>query len=181
MFIAQAAGSALALLAPFPARAADTIKAVRAWPAQDYTRLTIESPSALKYEMQILKGPDRLVLDLENVDYNGLQQELTGKLQADDPYIIGVRAGRFKANVVRIVLDLKTEVKPQIFQLRPVGEYEHRLVVDVYPINPPDPLIALLQKQDRQPSESATPAPESGPAPQQSPQAARPDAKTPSQ
>jgi len=47
---------------------------------------------------------------------------------------------------VRVVLDLKTEVKPQIFTLAPIGEYGHRLVLDIYPTQPPDPILALLQK-----------------------------------
>jgi N-acetylmuramoyl-L-alanine amidase len=42
-------------------------------------------------------------------------------------------------------MELKTKVKPQVFALPPVGEYGHRLVLDVYPVNPPDPLMALLE------------------------------------
>jgi N-acetylmuramoyl-L-alanine amidase len=53
--------------------------------------------------------------------------------------------GRFKPGVVRVVLDLKTEVKPQLFNLKPVAEYGHRLVLDIFPTHPVDPLLALLQ------------------------------------
>ena len=52
---------------------------------------------------------------------------------------------RFRPGIVRIVLDLKDEVQPQIFALTPVGEYGHRLVLDLYPLTPPDPLMALLE------------------------------------
>jgi len=48
--------------------------------------------------------------------------------------------------VVRLVLDLKSEIKPQLFSLKPVGEYGHRLVLDVYPAQPVDPLMALLEQ-----------------------------------
>jgi N-acetylmuramoyl-L-alanine amidase len=48
--------------------------------------------------------------------------------------------------VVRLVLDLKAQVKPQLFSLLPVGEYGHRLVLDVYPLVPIDPLMALAQQ-----------------------------------
>jgi len=63
---------------------------------------------------------------------------------ANDPYIQAVRVGINRPNVVRIVFDLKTEVKPSVFPLAPVGEYKHRLVLDIYPKNPADPLLALL-------------------------------------
>ena len=52
---------------------------------------------------------------------------------------------RPKPGVIRVVLDLKTDVKPQMFNLKPVAEYGHRLVLDVYPLQPVDPIIALLQ------------------------------------
>jgi N-acetylmuramoyl-L-alanine amidase len=45
---------------------------------------------------------------------------------------------------VRVVFDLKTEVKPSVFPLAPVGEYRNRLVLDIYPAKPADPLLALL-------------------------------------
>jgi N-acetylmuramoyl-L-alanine amidase len=46
---------------------------------------------------------------------------------------------------VRLVLDLKAEVKPQLFNLKPVADYGHRLVLDIFPTQPVDPIIALLQ------------------------------------
>src|SRR5206468_8847191 len=77
--------------------------------------------------------------------------------------------GRFKPGVVRVVLDLKSEVKPQIFTLAPIGEYGHRLVLDIYPIEPLDPIVALLQKRELKtaPGISGTPdeqKPEAGPS-----------------
>jgi N-acetylmuramoyl-L-alanine amidase len=72
--------------------------------------------------------------------------ELQGKLAADDPYIKGLRVARNRPGVVRVVLDLKTEVKPQLFTLPPIAEYGHRLVLDIYPEVPVDPLAALLEE-----------------------------------
>jgi N-acetylmuramoyl-L-alanine amidase len=126
------------------ARAADGIRAVRIWPAQDYTRLTLETRDVVKYSLLTVKNPERLVLDIEDIELSGLQTELSGKLLSNDPYIAGMRAGRFKPGVVRVVLDLKSEVKPQIFTLKPVGDYGHRLVLDLYPATPTDPLAALM-------------------------------------
>jgi N-acetylmuramoyl-L-alanine amidase len=130
------------------ARSAEPVRAVRIWPARDYTRLTLETASPVRYHLLRLKNPERLVLDLEDIELAGLQQALAGKVLPNDPYIGTVRAGRFKPEIVRLVLDLKEAVKPQIFMLAPVGEYGHRLVLDLYPIEPVDPLMALLQKQE---------------------------------
>jgi len=130
------------------AGAAERIAAMRVWPAQDYTRITIESDRPLRHELLLVKNPDRLVLDLDGVDFDSVQREISGKILPSDPYIGQMRAGRYKPGVVRLVLDLKTEVRPQIFMLKPVGDYGHRLVLDVYPLVPVDPLMALLQKPE---------------------------------
>ena len=130
------------------AAAADRVSAVRIWPAQEYTRITIEADRPIRHELLLVKNPARLVLDLQDVDIASVQQEIAGKVLPNDPYIGQMRAGRYKPGVVRLVLDLKTEVTPQIFMLKPVGEYGHRLVLDVYPLVPADPLMALLQKPE---------------------------------
>ena len=135
-------------LAASSAGAAERIAAVRVWPAQDYTRITIEADHPIRHELLLVKNPDRLVLDLEDVDFASVQREIADKILPSDPYIGQMRAGRYKPGVVRLVLDLKTEVRPQIFMLKPVGDYGHRLVLDVYPLAPVDPLMALLQKPE---------------------------------
>ena len=167
---------ALALLAfAGSAAAADRIGAVRVWPAQDYTRITIESDKPIRHELLLVKHPERLVLDLEDVDLPSVQQEIGGKVLPDDPYIGQMRAGRYKPGVVRLVLDLKTEVKPQIFMLKPVGEYGHRLVLDVYPLVALDPLMALLQKSE---SRAVPDGPGTETAPPAPPEVPRADART---
>jgi N-acetylmuramoyl-L-alanine amidase len=121
---------------------------VRVWPSQDYTRVTLESGAELRYQLTSVKNPERLALDLEGVDFPSLADQLTGKVAPDDPQVAGIRAGRFKPGTVRVVIDLKSEVKPQVFTLRPIGEYGHRLVIDLYPLVPADPLLALLQEKE---------------------------------
>lgn len=152
-----------ALLASGLALAADTltekVRAVRVWPAPEYTRVTLESAAPLQHQLITIKGPERLVLDLEGVDFPSAQQAFTGKLSDNDPYIGNLRVGRFKPGVVRVVLDLKTEVKPQIFTLAPIGEYGHRLVLDIYPTHPVDPILALLQKPELKMEQSLGPSP----------------------
>jgi N-acetylmuramoyl-L-alanine amidase len=134
------------LLAAEPS--SESVRAIRVWPAQDYTRVTVESGQALKHTLLRVRNPERLVLDLEDVDLQSVQQGFSDKISTSDPYIANLRVGRFKPGVVRVVLDLKGEVKPQIFTLAPIGEYGHRLVLDIYPIEPLDPILALLQKRE---------------------------------
>ncbi|MEK7811841.1 MAG: N-acetylmuramoyl-L-alanine amidase, partial [Pseudomonadota bacterium] len=125
-----------------------SISSARVWPAQDYTRLTLESKQPIRYNLFTIKNPHRLVIDLNDVAINPVLTELAGKIGNDDPNIQSVRIGRFKPGVVRLVLDLKAEVKPQLFSLKPVGEYGHRLVVDVYPLIAYDPLMALALQSE---------------------------------
>jgi N-acetylmuramoyl-L-alanine amidase len=136
------------------AHSAEPLRAVRVWPAPEYTRFTIESRNPLRHTLTSVKNPERLVLDLEDVDFASVQRELGDKLLQDDPYIAGVRSARYKPGVVRLVLDLKAEVRPQIFLLKPVGEYGHRLVLDLYPLVPVDPLLALLENPAQVPTQA---------------------------
>lgn len=152
--ILRFAGASLTLLiAPVAWGAAPTLLAVRVWPAADYTRVTLEYPAELgqppKFSHLMLKDPDRLVVDLEGVEFGSVLQSLPGKISEADPQIRLIRAGRFKPDVVRIVIELKGEVRPQVFTLKPVGEYGHRLVLDLYPSELPDPLLTLLEKHGR--------------------------------
>ena len=148
------AGASLVLLVSPIGRAAvdrnPSILAVRVWPAADYTRVTIECSSSLKYSHFTIKNPDRLVVDLEGIEFSSVLESLSNKIAPDDPNIKLLRAGRFKPGVVRLVMELKNEVKPQVFELPPVGEYGHRLVLDVYPLEAPDPLLQLLAKNEAQ-------------------------------
>ncbi len=143
------------------------IKSARIWPAQDYTRITLESKQAIRYNLFNIKNPERLVIDLEDVAINAALNEMVSKIGDDDPYIKSVRVGRFKPGVVRLVLDLKSEAKPQMFSLKPVGAYGHRLVLDVYPLVAIDPLMALAQQSENRLAESeptsTTPLTESPP------------------
>src|SRR3954471_12514518 len=135
------------------------VVASRIWPARDYTRLTIESKTALKYEVFAVKDPDRLVLDLET-EVTPALAELDGKVAADDPYIRGLRVARNRPGVVRVVLDLKAEVKPQAFTLSPIAEYGHRLVLDIHPLVAADPLAELIAQGAAKPDVPAAATPE---------------------
>lgn len=121
---------------------------VRLWPAEDYTRITLEHDGPLKYKYFLLDNPTRMVLDLLDLRLDKTLKNLTEKLQTNDPYVQKVRVGQFDDKTVRIVFDLKTEVKPELFLIDPVAEYKTRFVLDFYPKHPKDPLIALLNQGD---------------------------------
>ena len=124
------------------------ILAVRVWPAADYTRVAIEHNTQLKFSHFTIRNPDRLVVDLEGIEFNSVLEGMANKISPDDPNIKLLRAGRFKPGVVRLVMELKNEVRPQVFVLPPAGEYGHRLVLDVYPMEQPDPLLQFLQNNE---------------------------------
>lgn len=157
------AGAALLCsVVPMGAWAADvpSILAVRVWPASDYTRVTLELDQPVRFSHFLVENPDRLVVDIEGIEFNKVLESLSGKISADDPYIKLIRAGRNKPGVVRLVMELKTRIAPQVFTLKPIGEYGHRLVLDVYPESPVDPLLALLEKHDAAKSAPAQPEPQ---------------------
>ncbi|MFN3593692.1 MAG: N-acetylmuramoyl-L-alanine amidase [Thiobacillaceae bacterium] len=108
------------------------VKASRVWPSPEYSRITLELSDVLNFRYFQLKNPERFVLDLEGAEPEALA-DLAGKITAQDAFIDGVRVARNRPGVTRIVIDLKTEVRPQVFTLRPMGDYAHRLVIDLYP------------------------------------------------
>lgn len=126
------------------AAAASSIVAVRVWPAEDYTRVTIEHQGPVKFTQTMVHNPERLVVDIEGIDFNGVLKSLGDKVGPNDPYIRQLRAANYKPGVVRLVMDLKGEVAPQVFNLPPVGNYQSRLVMDIYPVVPQDPLMQLV-------------------------------------
>lgn len=133
------------LLTSSSSYAANTITAARVWPAQEYTRIAFESTAPIKYQLIILKNPDRLVLDVEDLELSNALTALSDKILSGDPYIKQVRVAKFKPGVVRIAVDLKGEVKSNVFALVPAGDYKHRLVLDIYPLQ--DDLMAMLGKK----------------------------------
>jgi N-acetylmuramoyl-L-alanine amidase len=170
--------AALLLSAPHLARGA-SIVAVRVWPAADYTRVTIESDTRLSHKHFMAEGPNRLVIDIDGLELNPALRDLVGKVQPDDPFIATLRAGQNQPRVVRVVIELKQGVKPQLFTLNPVAAYQHRLVFDLYPAQEVDPLLALIdEKSEKPPQIDEKPAQT---APNPASQASAPKKATPSE
>ncbi len=141
----QRLGSLALLLGGTQLARGATIVAVRVWPAESYTRVTIESDQVLAARHFLTDGPYRLVVDIDGLELSAQLKSLVGKVRRDDPYIAGVRVGQYQPRVVRLVIDLKQPVAPQQFMLAPVAAYLHRLVFDLYPVQEADPLLALLR------------------------------------
>jgi N-acetylmuramoyl-L-alanine amidase len=126
-----------------------SIVAVRVWPAADYTRVTIESDTALSARHFLAAAPDRLVIDVQGLELSPQLRELVGKVRADDPFIAGVRVGQNQPRVVRLVIDLKQASAPELFTLQPVAAYRHRLVFDLHPTQERDPLLELIRDREQ--------------------------------
>jgi len=152
------AGTLVLLLGGAQIARGATILAVRIWPAPDYSRVTIESDGALTTKQVFVASPPRLAVDIESIDLSPALRELVASVRADDPYIRGIRAGQNAPGVVRLVLDLKQAALPQVFTLPPVAAYQHRLVVDLYPLKAEDPLEALIAERLRDRGGTASPA-----------------------
>ena len=143
-------GGSLVLLLTAPQIAfGATIVAVRVWPSTDYTRVTLESDTNLVAKHFVIGDPHRVVIDIDGLELSPTLRDIVGKVQSDDPYIAGVRVGQNQPRVVRLVIDLKQAVAPQVFTLTPVAAYQHRLVFDLYPTIAPDPLLALIREKEQ--------------------------------
>lgn len=134
--------------------ASSQVVAVRVWPASSYTRLTLESSTPLKYKHFTLTNPHRLVIDIEGVHLNSVLNGVGKQIQQNDPFIKQARVGQFDKTTVRLVMELKKQINPHVFTLKPVAGIHNRLVVDLYPQEgavsaEDDPLLALLEDYNK--------------------------------
>lgn len=146
----QAGGALVLAFGAVGLAQARTIIAVRVWPAEAYTRLTLESERALQARTQYLAAARRLLVDIDDLELDGTLRELVGRITADDPFIAALRVEQPQARQVRLVIDLRQPVRPQAFTLAPVAAFRHRFIVDLHPAVEPDPLLALLRRKERE-------------------------------
>lgn len=141
-FLAQTSSLVFLLSYPQIARGASML-AVRMWPSEDYTRVTIESDWKLETNQFNLADPDRFVVDIKDMLLNEQLQKMGALVQTTDPFVSAIRVGQFQEDTVRIVFDLKQPVAPNVFTLDPVAEYRNRLVFDFKPVIEVDPINQL--------------------------------------
>lgn len=156
-------GSLVLLLGTQQIARGASILAVRVWPAPEYSRVTIESDTKLVAKQFFVTTPPRLAVDIEGIDLSPELRELVAKVKPDDPNIAGIRVGQNAPGVVRLVVDLKQAAQPQVFTLPPIAAYQHRLVFDLYPAEPVDPLEALIAERLRDTTAPAAAASASAP------------------
>ena len=149
------AGSLVLLIGAHQIARGASVVAVRIWPSKDYTRLTIESDGELKVKQTANSDPSRLTVYIEGIDLLEPVRELVGKLKADDPNISGMSVAQAGLNVVSLRIDLKKPIEPQVFNLDPVAAYRHRLVLDLHPVNLPDPLEELISQRMKELDEAS--------------------------
>ena len=160
-FLAQTGSVLLLSLAPWQIAYGAKMVDVRMWPAQEYTRVTLEhdAPLEFKHFMVRTAHPLRLVVDIKGLQLTRQLKKMIEAVKPDDPYIAAVRIGQFQPNIVRLVMDLKTDVKPEVFSLRPYGQYKYRLVFDIYPAHPKDEISRIIQGQRLNASDTALATP----------------------
>jgi len=122
------------------------VQSARVWPAQEYTRVVFEAPEPIAYRLQTLTDPHRVILEFDNMRLTTELAQLPTRIEVSDPYIASVRFGT-RGDTLRIVFDLKSQTRTQVFGLKPVAEFGHRVVLDLYPLIPLDPLMALLKER----------------------------------
>lgn len=152
-FLEGAGGALMLSFIPWSEACGAQVVDVRAWPSEEYTRVTIEHDAPMKFRYQVVRGsyPIRLAVDIDGLLLTDKLKNVISKVKPNDPYIQSIRVGQNKPNVVRITFDFKTDVEPQVFSLKPAGQYRYRLVFDIYPMTQRDPVMAIIQKEEKEP------------------------------
>jgi len=134
---------------------------IRVFNAPDYTRVVLDLDEAPKFKKFWERNPPRLVVDLSGFELGGVKAIEASKT---GPYLNKIRVGRpYKGkNVSRVVLELTQDIKVKYQILPPIQNYQHRLVLDIYP------KVPAKNTTKSTASSSTTKAPVSGSASQPS-------------
>lgn len=101
------------------------VKGIRYWSSPDYTRIVVDLSDPIEFSKNRLSNPDRLFFDLKDTT---MAKDIETKLPIGDGILKAVRAGQFKPDTVRVVLDLENISDFNTFML----DSPARLVIDVY-------------------------------------------------
>ncbi|QEI13377.1 N-acetylmuramoyl-L-alanine amidase [Cellvibrio japonicus] len=107
---------------------AANINGVRVWRAPDHTRIVFDLDGPVVHTLSTASNPERVILDITNVKLNTGTQ---GLALADTP-ISQIRSSVQNQRDLRLVLDLKTRVRPNSFSLKAHGTMHDRLVLDLH-------------------------------------------------
>jgi len=133
-------------LIPWDVASATALLAIRIWPAADHTRLTIETSGRPVWTSTTLKGPDRLIIDLEANAVGERLNERIPRTHPDNPWIRKLVVTQPELGKVRLAIEFQAETRADVFALLPTQPYQHRLVIDLIPRDAPDPLAPLIDR-----------------------------------
>ena len=120
--------AACVLLAGGAAHAA-TVENVRVWSEDGRTRVVLDLSGPARHNIFTLRGPDRLVVDLEDSTLgSGLESSLPEPVGS----LAGIRTGQRANGGLRVVLDLREPVRSRSFTAGPNGKHGDRLVIDLH-------------------------------------------------
>ena len=120
---------ALLLIGGLAGAQAAQVTNVRTWPAPDHTRVVFDLDGPVEHTVFVLKNPERVVVDL---NHTRLASKIRRPSRSD--LLLGrIRSAPREGGALRVVLDMKGQVRPRSFLLKPNKQYGHRLVVDLYP------------------------------------------------
>lgn len=155
------------------------VVAVRVWPSDDYTRITIESDQELTATPSMLPALGQMQIDISDLQLSDQLRNVVTKVQADDPNISVLQISQISHETVRMTISLKQAVRPEIFTLKPIAPYHWRLVFDLYPVNAIDPLEELIAERMHLDATVVAAAPKPTPAPPPPAPALKPPAPVP--
>jgi N-acetylmuramoyl-L-alanine amidase len=151
------------------------IKSVRQWPGGSGTRIAIETSGEVKYRLERLDKPDRLLIDIPDS-----RMAMTAKglhtMEVEDKLVTRIRVAMNQPTVTRVVLDVSMPVAYDVTQLanpprlivevRPAGQKkpEPAVISQKKPETPPAPVLAPAPKPVEQPKAPEPKAAESRPA-----------------
>jgi N-acetylmuramoyl-L-alanine amidase len=147
-------GATLALLASHKisfAKSKPALVSVRvAQTSVDHTRVVFDLSAGTEHRLFTLSNPKRIVIDLKNTRKSSA---LTVN-KNNTSLMSGIRSAIRKTGELRIVLDLKGNVRPRSFLLKPEGNSGHRLVVDLHATDlDPTPIVTSQQQRQKQKKE----------------------------
>jgi N-acetylmuramoyl-L-alanine amidase len=122
----QMAGMAvLGVAMSLPVHAVD-VRAIRVWAGPDSTRVVLDLSGRAQHNLQVLKGPDRVVLDV-----SGAHLARNAHVPAAAGSVKQVRTAQRPSGELRIVLDLARPIQAKSFLAEPNNRYGYRLVIDL--------------------------------------------------
>ncbi len=148
VFALRGLAAAIALVVAWAVLAAPVVvvEEIRTWAAPDHTRVVLDLSNRVGYKYFQLQNPRRLVIDLLGADM--AKPQALPKISGRDLFLKRIRHGLHKESL-RLVLDLKSEVSPDVFVLEPHQHNSHRMVIDLFE----------SQQKVSQISQKATPSP----------------------